>query len=78
VQQSAKHFSEQLNKCLDDLGMPISTRERAVILGKMLHIPKQQAWGFLEGHMLPDENTLQQLATELEVDPLFFEKSVHG
>jgi len=68
VQQSAKYFAEQLNKTLDDLGMPISTRERSVILSKMLHIPKQQAWGFLEGHMLPDSALLHKMAVELEMD----------
>ncbi len=72
MQQSAKHFSEQLNKCLDDMGMPPSSRERAVILGKMLHIPKQQAWGLLEGHTYPDQIILQQIATELEVDLEYF------
>ncbi len=67
MQQSAKHFAEQLNKALDDLQMPTEVRERAVILSKMLHIPKQQAWGFLEGHTLPDDALLQKIATELEV-----------
>lgn len=66
VPQSAKHFAEQLNKALDDMGVP-SGRERPTILGKMLHIPKQQAWSFLEGHVVPDENLLRQMASELDV-----------
>jgi hypothetical protein len=73
VQQSAKHFSEQLNRCLDDMGVPTGARDRAVILGKMLHIPKQQAWGLLEGHFYPDSTLLQHIATEFEVDTIFFE-----
>jgi hypothetical protein len=68
MQKNAKDFSEQLNKCLDDLGMPAGIRERAIILGKMLNIPKQQLWGLLEGHLIPDETIVQQIANELEID----------
>lgn len=64
-----KHFSERLNSCLDDTGAPIQTRERALILSRMLDIPKQQAWGFLEGHQLPDSDLLRRIANEFEVDP---------
>lgn len=67
MQQSAKHFAEQLNKALDELGVPTNTRERSAILGKMLHIPKQQAWGFIEGHVIPDEELLRTMSAELEV-----------
>lgn len=66
--EKAKRFSEQLSKGLDDLGMPIHIRERSSMLSKMLHIPKQQAWGLLEGHLMPDEALLDKIATELEVD----------
>lgn len=65
----AKHFAERLNSCLDDTGAPIQTRERALILSKMLDIPKQQAWSFLEGHQLPEPDLLQRIASEFEVDP---------
>lgn len=74
MQKSAKYFSEQLNKCLDDSGMPVGTRERAVILGKILHIPKQQAWSLLEGHVFPDDIILQQLASEFDVEKNYFER----
>lgn len=73
MQTNAKYFSEKLNKGLDDLGVPTG-RERSVILGKMLHIPKQQAWSLLEGHVYPDENLLEQIASELEVDTSYFHK----
>lgn len=66
---SAKHFAERLNNCLDDNGAPCAVRERSVILGKMLDIPKQQAWSLLEGHQLPDPVLLQKIAHEFEVDP---------
>jgi len=68
VQKNAKEFSERLNKCLDDLDFPQNSRERSLILSRMLHISKQQAWSLLEGHVQPDDALLQQLATELEVD----------
>ncbi|MDR3477023.1 MAG: hypothetical protein P4M14_03205 [Gammaproteobacteria bacterium] len=69
MQQLAKHFAEQLNKALDDLDVPIATRERAAAFSKMLDIPKPQANSMLEGHMVPDDELLQRIATELEVEP---------
>ncbi|MBX3709613.1 MAG: helix-turn-helix transcriptional regulator [Gammaproteobacteria bacterium] len=69
VPQSAKLFSERLSHCLDETEAPTSIRERAVILSKMIDIPKQQAWSLLEGHLLPDQDTLQKIAAEFEVDP---------
>lgn len=66
---TAKLFAERLNSCLDDTGAPVQIRERAVILSKMLDIPKQQAWSFLDGHQLPDSDMLQKIANEFEVDP---------
>jgi hypothetical protein len=68
VERSAKHFSEQLNRCLDEIGAPIGSRDRAVVLSKMLNVPKQQAWGLLEGQIFPDDTLLHQIATELEID----------
>lgn len=68
MQQNPKYFAERLNRCLDDLGLPNNTRERSVILSKMLDIPKQQVWGLLEGQIFPDENLIEKIAIELEVD----------
>ena len=68
MQQSAKCFSDRLNQCLDDTGAPASERERAIILSKILDISKQQAWGFLDGQIYPDQATLEKIATEFEVD----------
>ena len=68
MQQHTKAFASRLNRCLDDLGMPVNVRERSAIFSKMMHIPKQQAWSLLEGHAYPDGNLLNQLAVELEVD----------
>lgn len=67
--QSAKIFSQRLNHCLDETDAPASARERAVILGKMLDIPRHVAWSLIEGQQLPDSSLVQQIATEFEVDP---------
>ena len=64
-----KHFAEKLNHCLDETGAPLQMRERAVILSKMLVIPKQLAWALLEGQQIPDLNLLQKIASEFDVDP---------
>lgn len=66
--QHAKHFVERLNQCLNETGAPPSMRERAAILSKMLDIPKHQAWSFLDGHQLPNQELLQKIAHEFEVD----------
>lgn len=66
--QSAKLFSERLNHCLDETGAPNALRDRAAILSKMLDIPKQQAWNFLEGLQIPDQTMLEKIASEFEVE----------
>lgn len=66
--QGAKTFAERLNSCLDETDAPPHVRERAAILSKMVDIPKQQAWAFLEGHQLPDGELLQRIANEFEVE----------
>lgn len=66
--QSAKHFAERLNKCLDDADAPAQVRERSVILSKMLDISKHQAFNLLEGHLLPNQELLQRIAEEFDVD----------
>jgi hypothetical protein len=68
VHVSAKRFAEKLNHCLDETGAPAQVRERACILSKMLDIPKQQAWGLLEGQQVPDQTLLSKVASEFEVD----------
>jgi hypothetical protein len=69
VPQSARYFAERLNHCLDETEAPSSARERASILSKLLDIPKQQAWGLVEGQQLPDQDLMQKIAHEFEVDP---------
>lgn len=72
VSRSAKYFSERLNQCLDETGVPINVRERAQVLSKMLDIPKQQAWNMLEGYQIPDQYLLNLIAKEFEVDTDWF------
>lgn len=67
--QSARFFAERLNDCLDDMDAPAGSRERAAILSKMLDIPKQQAWSFVEGQVLPNTDLISRIASEFEVDP---------
>jgi len=69
VSQSARFFAERLNHCLNETGAPVSVRERAAILSKMLDIPKQQAWSLVAGQQLPDNDLMQRIASEFEVDP---------
>lgn len=66
---SLKLFSTRLQDCLDDTGAPTSIRERAVILSRLIDIPKQSAWSMLNGHQVPDPDVLKKLAHEFEVDP---------
>jgi hypothetical protein len=67
VQHSAKQFVEKLNKSLDNLGVPINSKERTAILSKMLDISKPQAWSLLEGRVLPDPTLLKKISVELEI-----------
>jgi transcriptional regulator with XRE-family HTH domain len=64
----SKKFAERLNQCLDETDAPPTIRERAVILSKMLDIPKQQAWNYLEGLQHPDDEIIKRIAEEFEVD----------
>lgn len=68
VLQSTKLFAQRLNHCLDETDAPQQPRERAVILSKLIDIPKQQAWSLIEGQQLPDEALLKRLAEEFEVE----------
>jgi hypothetical protein len=68
VQFTARQYATVLNKSLDDIGVPSEARERSAILSKMLHIPKQQAWSLLEGHVMPDAGLMEKISCELDVD----------
>ena len=74
MEQQPKIIADQLNRSLDDLGAPHSVRERANILSKILHIPRQQAWNILEGHIFPENDLLQKMSAELDIDITLFKK----
>ncbi|HSW70590.1 MAG TPA: hypothetical protein VLH77_01260, partial [Gammaproteobacteria bacterium] len=63
-----KHFAQRLNKCLDELDQRADVRKRSAMLSKMLNIPRQLAWMLLEGHHIPDETLLNEIAREFEVE----------
>ena len=69
MQQPTKQFVYELNKSLDELGVPINSKERVTILSKMLNIPKPQAWSLLEGQILPDKELFNKILNELDIDP---------
>jgi hypothetical protein len=70
VENICKQFAESLNKSLDDLEVPIQIRERAVILSKILDIPKQLAYNLLEGTQMPDADLLARITSELDIETL--------
>jgi len=67
VEHNAKQIAIKVNRSLDNLGVPVNSRERANILSKMLAISKPQAWGLIEGHAFPDLAVLKKLTSELEI-----------
>lgn len=73
MDKHAKNIADQINKSLDEIGAPHSSKERSNILSKMLHIPRQQAWILLEGHLIPEKDLQQKIISELDVDPKIFE-----
>jgi hypothetical protein len=69
VQLSTKKLAHEINKSLDEIGVPENSKERLAIFSRMLDIPRQQAWSLLEGQCIPDEKILEKIANELEIDP---------
>lgn len=63
-----KRFSERLNKELDSIGVPETTRERIEVLAKLIKVPKFKAEALLSGNARTDEPLLATLAQELEVN----------
>ena len=68
MQLSTKKLANEINKSLDEIGVPENSKERLVIFSRMLDIPRQQAWSLLEGQSIPDEKTLEKITSELEID----------
>lgn len=66
---NAREFSHRLTHCLDETGAPAQTRDRAILLSKLLDIPKHLAFSILEGHLVPDNDLVLKIANEFEVEP---------
>ena len=62
-----KHFSERLNKELDEIGVPQPSDERVEAFSKLIKVPRFKAEAILNGHTNPEAPLLQMLADELEV-----------
>ncbi|MBV8802136.1 MAG: hypothetical protein JO131_04095 [Gammaproteobacteria bacterium] len=69
MQLSTKKLAHEINKSLDEIGVPENSKERLAIFSRMLDIPRQQAWSILEGQSIPDEKILEKITNELEIDP---------
>jgi hypothetical protein len=67
--QNPKAFAARLQSCLNETEAPAPIRDRAVILSKLLDIPKHEAYALLEGREIPSPELLEQIANEFEVDP---------
>lgn len=67
MQHTAKQVALELCKYLDEIGAPPIIRERSAILSKILDIPKQLAWGLLEGQAALDPELWSKINAELEL-----------
>lgn len=65
---------KQINKSLDEFGVPTNEKERVIIFSKMLNISKQQAWNILEGYLIPKDELLDKIIIELEMEEIFKEE----
>jgi len=61
-------LTDQINKSLDEFGVPTNEKERIAIFSKMLNISKQQAWNILEGYLIPKNELLDKIIIELEIE----------
>ena len=63
-----RHFSEALNKELDNMGVPEYMPERVEIFAKLIKVPRFKAEAMLNGSFYPDEELLDCIVKELEID----------
>lgn len=64
---SNRIFAERLNAELDDIGMPQRVDERIETFSKFTELPRFKAQAVLNGNEMPNEQTLEFLANQLEV-----------
>ncbi len=67
MRYTSKELAQELHKSLDGLGVSIHGHDRAMMLSKMLDIPKPEAWSLLEGYTFPDKPLLRKISETLEI-----------
>jgi hypothetical protein len=63
-----KDFSFKLNEELDLLGFPLEDHERISALSKVLGIKRFEAASILHGEMLPNDELIDKITTELQIN----------
>ena len=62
-----KIFSQRLNQELDNIGLPERNQDRIEAFAKLIKAPRFKAESILQGEQIPNTETLQLIASELEV-----------
>ena len=60
-------FAQRLNQELDNMGLPERNQDRIEAFAKLIKAPRFKAESILHGEQMPNTETLQLIATELEV-----------
>ena len=60
-------FAQRLNQELDNMGLPERNQDRIEAFAKLIKAPRFKAESILHGEQMPNIETLQLIATELEV-----------
>lgn len=62
-----KIFAQRLNQELDNIGLPERNQDRIEAFAKLIKAPRFKAESILQGEQIPNTETLQLIASELEV-----------
>jgi len=60
-------FAQRLNQELDNIGLPERDQDRIEAFSKLIKATRFKAESILHGEQMPNTETLQLIATELEV-----------
>ena len=60
-------FAQRLNQELDNMGLPERNQDRIEAFAKLIKAPRFKAESILHGEQIPNIETLQLIAKELEV-----------
>jgi hypothetical protein len=73
-----KDFSFKLNEELDLLGFPTGDHDRISALSKVLGIKRFEAASILHGEVLPNNEIINKISTELQINTQWLmDKSKH-